>query len=61
MVENQRPLEVPLGPEPGVTVSADRLAMSYKRAFRKCIANGEVKKIATSTADVSKPNLAICW
>ena len=61
MVENQRPLEVPLGPEPGVTVPADRLAMSYKRAFREFIANGGVKKVATSTADVSKPNLAICW
>ena len=34
MVENQRPLEVPLGAEPVVLVPADRLSNTYKAAFR---------------------------
>ena len=37
MVENQRPLEVPIGPEDAVMVPADRLANTYKAAIREFV------------------------
>ena len=64
MVENQRPLEVPLGPEPGVTVPADRLAMAYKRAFREFVAAGGVRPEAEDLAlsgKAGEATVAICW
>ena len=37
MVENQRPLEVPIGAEEAVMVPADRLANTYKAALREFV------------------------
>ncbi|MEO1237715.1 MAG: flavodoxin domain-containing protein, partial [Planctomycetota bacterium] len=37
MVENQRPREVPMGPEPVVLVPADRLANTYKSALAEVV------------------------
>lgn len=37
MMENQRPLEAPLGMEDGIIVPADRLPMTFKRSFRKFV------------------------
>jgi Na(+)-translocating NADH:ubiquinone oxidoreductase F subunit len=37
MMENQRPLENPIGFEPGVIVPSDRLPMTFKSSFRRWV------------------------
>ncbi len=61
MVENQRPLEVDLGAEEGVNVPADRLPVSYKRAFREFIENNKPVERVLATQQGGPNPIAICW
>lgn len=61
MVENQRPREVPLGAEEGVTVPADRLTMSYKRAFREFVESNKPLRRMQQAQQGGPHDIAICW
>ena len=61
MVENQRPLEVPLGGEEGVTVPADRLAMAYKRALREFISSDAPLIHEQQQSGQGEARCAIIW